>query len=302
MKQPYISLLICTYNRYDSLKETIRALSAMRTGNFELLIIDQGGETETLKAWVHSLALPFNNRIFHQHRKNLSAAWNFGISKARGSIVAFTDDDCIVDDDWMRTIVTSFRAAAIDAVFGRTLPYLKTRPSEHYVCPCVFDKPDERYISVPSFHHTHVGYSNNMAIRRKVFERFGGFKEWLGPGSIGIHCNDGEMILRMLRAGCTIYYNPRMRVQHNRWLTKKEYARQVSRYQAGEIAGYGYHMFSGSAIARRIVMNNFRVLLATCVRQGIPHIQSGITDLLSRLFCLGVAAYFSLKDPYTIRS
>ena len=158
----------------------------------------------------------------HMKQKGKTRALNTGIKAARGNICAFTDDDCIPDTKWLENIVHIFRTnPMISGVFGKTLPY---RPNLHpnLICPCTFNKPQKRIITKPHRHWEDIGFGNNMAFKKATLEKIGLFKTWLGPGSVGSNCEDGELAQRALIRGYSIGYNPHMIVYHNKWLTPAE--------------------------------------------------------------------------------
>ena len=252
-----ISVIICTYKRSEKAEKCLSAFQRQKYKNFEILLIDQN-ENRGLNKKIK------NNRTkikyFHIENKGLSYARNFGIKMAAGNILVFTDDDCFPDKNWLKEINISFQKhREITAIFGRTLPY-QAEKNEGLICPCLFDKEKEKIITKPCRHWEEIGFGNNMAFRRKVFEKIGGFKEWLGVGSIGYSCEDGEFALRLLLKDYKILYNPKLIVYHNRWLKKNsnEWRKQLHAYACGEIAGYGFYAFKGEKLAQEVVWEHFR--------------------------------------------
>ncbi|MEO8582131.1 MAG: hypothetical protein ABI425_06205 [Patescibacteria group bacterium] len=97
-----------------------------------------------------------------------------------------------------------------------------------------------------------------MAFRKSVFEELGGFKEWLGPGSIGSNAEDADIIFRTLIAGKKLFYNSEMIMRHDRWVTLCENNIQDLSYVCGEIACYGYFALMGNRFARVVLKENLR--------------------------------------------
>jgi len=92
---PEISVILPTYNRAKRIGQTIDSILGQTYRNFELIIVDDGGTDET----PHLVASYRDPRIqyFTIPHAGQSAAKNFGLTKANGSMIAFCDDD----DVWM---------------------------------------------------------------------------------------------------------------------------------------------------------------------------------------------------------
>lgn len=222
----------------------------------EVIVVDQSinRTTEAVVRRFRSILI----RYFPLPHQGKSNGLNFAINKAKGEIIAFTDDDCVIEKAWVGEISEAFmRYPAVTGMLGTVLPY---RPDLHpgRVCPAVFLQKKEHVVRRPHFHAQHLGYGNNMAFRKIIFPLVGSFKTWLGPGAIGMAAEDAEFLVRVLMRGYPILLNPRMKVYHNRWLTTEEYWRQSLQYACGEIACYSSLDFSGVQFASGIVRANIR--------------------------------------------
>lgn len=251
----YITVIVCTLNRSDKLRNCITSIMNNTFTDFEIVLIDQSNSDLT-KEVVKKFETKKVN-YFKMYDKGKSKAINMAISKASGDILSFTDDDCIVDKDWLKNIKKSFQEYEdITGVFGKVMPF---EPSKNIdkICPCTFLKVKKRIISKPIIHWENIGFGNNMAYRRKVFNQIGGFKKWLGPGSIGSNAEDAEFAFRVLSNGYKLLYNPQISVYHNRWLTKEEFKKQRLSYSCGEVACYGYYALQGETTAKKILYKNF---------------------------------------------
>ncbi len=256
MLSPRISVCINTRNRTAQLKKCLGSIHQSVFHSFEIIIIDQSDAY----LWNEhaSLARRFDALYFPIPPKGVGVAKNMAIKKSSGKIVAFTDDDCIVDSHWLDEIWQTFqRHPNVSAVFGKTLPYQSSR-HKYEICPCTFTHKLPARISQPGVHYKTIGFGNNMAFRSSVFTSIGMFKPWLGPGSIGKNAEDAEFALRLLLSGKQIFYTPTARVFHAKWLTAKEMRVQELAYSCGEMACYGYFYFSGHAFAIPIIRANIR--------------------------------------------
>lgn len=249
-----ISVVVSTINRPKKIAGCLSSILDSTYTNFEIIVVDQSNNSKT-KNVIKKLSTKkiCYHRIKH---RGLSRARNFGIQKARGNTIAFTDDDCIVHKSWLETIRKAFQSNK-DAVgvFGKTLPYLPKRHMGQQ-CPSLFFYPIERLIHEPVLHWKFIGLGNNMAFNRRVFSSVGGFKEWLGHGSVGMSADDGEIALRILTKGYKLFYTPKAKIFHNRWLNQEQIVKLYQAYSCGEMACYGYFFFHGYQFSKSIIREN----------------------------------------------
>ena len=244
-----ISVIICTSGR-ESVFQTIDSVYACNQGknDFEVIVVSQINKIKFVTRK--------NSRYYHLDSIGLSKARNFGIKKSRGDILCFTDDDCLVHNNWLKEIEKAFALnPRVSATFGSTLPWNKNMPSNS-VCPCTFMPKRSEIISEPCYHAAFIGYGNNMAIRKEIFDRYSVFEEWLGINSVGKSAEDAEYILRLLVHQEKIYVNRKMSVYHNKWITRRESGMQEVRDTCGEFACYGYCAFLGYKFALNVLANN----------------------------------------------
>jgi glycosyltransferase involved in cell wall biosynthesis len=92
MKQelPLVSVIIPTYNREKYLNKAIESVSNQTYNNIEILVIDDGSETNYAESICNKY---FNCTYFYKKNGGLSSARNYGISKVKGDYIAFLDDD-----------------------------------------------------------------------------------------------------------------------------------------------------------------------------------------------------------------
>lgn len=194
-------------------------------------------------------------RYFHAAGRGKTKAIHAGMAHAKGDIIAFTDDDCLVKENWLETIERSFSQGQHAAVFGQTLPYEPTR-QPGFFCPCTIRFRKKSVVRSPRYHTT-IGYGNNMAFRKEVLDEIGLPKVWLGPGSVGANAEDAELALRTLLSGKHIVREPKLMVYHDRWLSPEDMRRQQGIYERGEAACYGYFALQGHSFARKVIKRGF---------------------------------------------
>ena len=160
---PKISVVVATCNRPDVLARTLDALDAGRQqlppDEFEVIVADDSGGDAT-RILVEQ-RFP-QARYVKGPRRGPASNRNGGAASASGAWLAFIDDDCQPVDGWLRAISEQADAGRVDVVEGRIVV-----PDKH-------DSPFRRYVENLSGGNF---WSGNLAIRRDMFVRLGGFDE-----------------------------------------------------------------------------------------------------------------------------
>jgi hypothetical protein len=150
-------------------------------------------------------------RYLYEPRIGVSNGRNAGIVATDAPIVAFTDDDNIVGPDWVATIQRVLDAHPdVGAVGGRVLPdWPGDAPAwidrEHWSPLAILDYGDTSFFT--SARDPRCLLTANLAVRREVFEQFGGFAPELA------RCQDHEWQTRLWRAGGRALYAPELIVR-----------------------------------------------------------------------------------------
>jgi glycogen(starch) synthase len=208
-----VSVVIATYKRVDDLKECLNSIFGLSTPPYEIIVVDSNSRDGT-----EELGNLFAIKYASIRDRNRQRARNLGISMARGEIVAFLDDDVIVDANWLNQIATSYTDIEVGGVGGRVLPvgshkgsYVKTAQSDigkvsiDGLVVGNFDLPAKNAIRVDSF----IGC--NMSFRRALLVKEGGFDEkYVGSG----YRDDTDLCMRIRRRGYWLVYNPKALVWH----------------------------------------------------------------------------------------
>lgn len=251
---PIISIIIPTFDRGDSVINTIHSILKNSYKNIEIIVVEQGN-FYAFKNYEHLLT-DKRIRYLKLNKPNASKAKNFGIQKSKGKYIAFTDDDCIVTTNWLKNILLTFKKnKSAVAIFGSIYEY-RSYLHKKQTCPSVFKKTDDRVILKPVYHKDLLGFGNNFIVKRNSLLKYGGFKEWLGPGSVGLAAEDAELALRILLNRGMVVYNHKVKIMHNKWLSPPEMGRQMYSYNCGEIACYGYLYLTGNKFAKKIIEKN----------------------------------------------
>lgn len=104
--QPLVSVVLPTANRPRQLRRALRSVMAQRYERFEVLVVDDGGHEDS-RAVVDELGDP-RIRWSSIPRAGVSAARNAALDLARGEIVAYLDDDNLMDPEWLYAVVWAF--------------------------------------------------------------------------------------------------------------------------------------------------------------------------------------------------
>jgi glycosyltransferase involved in cell wall biosynthesis len=110
-----ISVIIPTYNRKDSLLRTLQNLQLQTYRNFEVIVVDDGGNDGTEMIAQHSFQFPLS--YIYQENKGDSQARNTGVQNSQSPYVVFQDDDITLDKDclgyFLETLQTHRKSIAL---------------------------------------------------------------------------------------------------------------------------------------------------------------------------------------------
>jgi len=231
------------------LVSVIDGILGLEYPDFEVIVVDNRprGDKAPLPKFRDDARLI----IVDEPHPGVSAARNKGIEVATGEFIAFTDDDVVVDRQWLRALGARFALdASIDAIGGLVLPVeLDTRPqlwfeefyggfSQSFQSTIVrlddHDPSDELF----PYNAGRFGSGCNMALRRSAVERSGGFDVLLGVGTPSVGGEDLGMFLNLLLDGATLAFEPAALVRHHHRRTQDEFLRQVLGYGVGLGAMY----------------------------------------------------------------
>ncbi len=217
-----ITVILCTYNRCSSLGKALESVAASklpRSIRWEVLVVDNNSRDRTREVVEDfSRRYPGRFRYLFEPQSGKSHALNAGIREATGDILAFMDDDVVVDAAWLQNLTAELRTGQWIGAGGRILPPPDFIPPSwlpldgSYAMTGIlafFDLgPNPGVLTLPP-----VG--TNMAFRKTVFEKHGGFHTGLGPrpGS-EIRGEDTEFGQRLFDRGERLRWEPSAVVYH----------------------------------------------------------------------------------------
>jgi len=271
-RKVYLSVVIPTRNRLREISELCRSLKQLIIPVMtEFIFVDQS-TIDGVDDIVGSLVFAGNNtrvKYYKLDTVGLSKALNFGIKKSRGEIIIITNDDCVVDKYWIYNIFNYFnRNEDVVCLFGKVLPYKKTfKPS--YICPSTNVKNRKLTKCEPCNIWKNFSGGGNLSFRKRYYYKTSGFKPWLGVGSFANCAEDQDFAIALLIKGYKVAYDPKIRVWHNRWMTKKEYSRLFNRYNFGTYVCYSYHLLKGVRVKDFYYVDEFMKRFKKDIKKAI---------------------------------
>lgn len=208
---PDVSIVICTRNRASTLGGTLRSLRRLRTAHgWEVLIVDSASSDETGRVLAAADDCGGRLSVLRLGTPGLGLARDAGWRAARGHIVAFTDDDCYLEPDYVDALLVVFdEHRDASCIGGRILLH---DPADARV---TVDERDEPVLHAPfRFANAGIVQGANMAFRRAALERSGGFDHGLGAGT-PFPCEDIDAVASVLWDGGAVRFDPRPVVWHH---------------------------------------------------------------------------------------
>ena len=224
VKSPIISIVVTAYTieRINDIFELLDSVQAQTFKDLETIFIIERSEELMYKVndYIKQKNIACVNAIFSKDKIGLSGARNLGITKAKGKIIAFIDDDVVLFPNWAEEMVKAYHDESTIGVTGPGLPMwednkLKWLPEELYwiVSATAFTGwTEERAVR--------SAWGMNMSFRREAFNQclfstnFGqttGGKEAWKAGPV----DDAEFSIKLrLKTKKAIMYNPQVQVYH----------------------------------------------------------------------------------------
>lgn len=216
-----VEIILCTHNRCQALTKALESAAALvlpEQVDWQVLVVDNCSRDKTREVVENFCRrYPGRFRYLFEEQPGKSYALNSGIRGAQGDVLAFMDDDVTVDTNWLRNLTAALADGKWAGAAGRIIP--------EWSCPAPkWLSPKDRYASGPLVQFDlgdeagelfEPPFGTNMAFRREMFEKYGGFLVALGPrpGS-EIRGEDSEFADRLFSAGERLRYEPSAVVYH----------------------------------------------------------------------------------------
>ncbi len=211
-----ISVVICTYNRSNLLRDVLHTLTQQTLDNqlYQIIVIDNNSSDDTKAVAEEFCRQNPNFHYCYEPRQGLSYARNRGWQEAIGDYVAYTDDDCRIPARWLETAKQIIRDTA-PAVFGGPYYAFYNSPKPKWY--------KDEYGSYEPSKEAHLIkgreylVGGNIFIRRDIIKESGGFLTDLGmTGNKIAYGEEVELVnrIRQKNPANKAYYDPELYVYH----------------------------------------------------------------------------------------
>lgn len=192
-KKPFVSIIICTQNRAEALKKyALNSILKLDYPSYEVVVVDDASKDKTqeilkeFKGKIKNLTIIKNNKA-----RGLCYVRNLGIKYAKGDLIAFTDDDCIVNRNWLKELVEPFLTDPIISVVGGKI-FIGNSQNIHN---------NEKQI-----------FCGNICFKKEIFNKFL-FDTDLYFNKCSTH-DETELLYRLKKKGFRLFYNNKAIVRH----------------------------------------------------------------------------------------
>lgn len=265
-----ISVVICTYNRAEMLKDTIKSWMAVDKDclSTELIIVNNNSTDQTLQVVKSFQGTVTDLKYVFEPRPGLSFARNKGIKEANGEIIAFVDDDVYFHKSWLLEMMLAFgNNPETDCIGGNSIPVLETeRPlwltdNMLKLYGSTLSGEAEKFMNFPEH-----PFGVNMAFRKKTFQLVGGFNTSLGRIKKSLLSNEEkEFFYRIHQAGMKTFYTPKAIIFHRipkdrldqKWILKRIYWQGISKVAFNQLV----QKKSKTLLFKDIVIHSKRIML-----------------------------------------
>ena len=243
---PFTSVVISTHERPGPVSLCIDSVLRADYPSFEVLVVDNAPRTSATGDIVaERYAGDQRVRYLLEPTQGASAGRNCGLRAATGEVVAFLDDDVLVDRLWLRNLVQGFQVTpGVACVTGMILPVELETPAQVWIEEYGgFDKGYQRQIfdlgefAPPDPLYPYAvgkfGSGANAAFDPAVLRSLGGFDTALGPATPARGGEDIDAFLQIILAGYRLVYEPRSLVRHHHRRDYPDLRRTVQGYGVG---------------------------------------------------------------------
>ncbi|MFJ8577965.1 glycosyltransferase [Micromonospora sp. NPDC093277] len=282
---PFVSVVVPTCGRTPLFESALDSIAALDYPHFEIVVVDNAPQvTDTARIVAGRTADDPRFRYAGEPRPGVAHARNRGLAEARGGIVAFADDDVILDRGWLRSLVDGFTDDEVAGVTGQVLARELDTPSQIWLeqyggygkgCQrrrfdragsATFEVGDGRRVDVPAPSlHPYLpgsyGSGANMAFRTDALRRLGGFDPRLRSGE------DIDVLLRTVLAGHALAYEPGAIVWHTHRRELRALRRTMYLYGVG-LGAVLTKCLASDPTARRELLGRLPRGIAYALRPG----------------------------------
>lgn len=226
MSLPSFSIVIPTFNRPEQLEGCLGALVSLNypQDRYEIIVVDDGSQ-EPLTETVAPFQQDVQTMLIRQANAGPAAARNEGVERASGDYIAFTDDDCMPDREWLQQFAIALQSNPDVMVGGRTINALPNN---------LYSSASQALIDYLYSYYNGATQgvffaSNNIAMARSHFLSIGGFDVSFPLAA----AEDRNLCDCWQQAGYPMQYVPSATIQHAHALSLRSFWRQHFGYGRG---------------------------------------------------------------------
>jgi GT2 family glycosyltransferase len=244
-RAPAVSVVIATRERVSGLQSCLESLLELDYPRFEIVVVDNAPVSDATKRVVDGMSgarVPV--RYVREDRPGLARAHRCALEVIDSELVAFTDDDVLVDRDWLTALAEAFAEAAdVACVTGLILPtelettaqiWLERRAQLNKGFErTVFRQGDGGHDALFPYASGRFGSGANMAFKVEALRAIGGFDVATGVGTPARGGDDLAAFFRVVKSGFALVYEPRALLWHAYRRDLARLRRQMFDYGAG---------------------------------------------------------------------
>lgn len=249
---PGVTLAVCTRNRPEQLGRCLDSIAGLDYRAVEVLVVDNAPDDDAAEQICKERQRgPVAVRYVREPLPGLSRARNRALGEARHELIAFLDDDEVVDPHWLTALAEEFvQDPEVAAVTGLVLPAdLSAMPQVRFeqwgghskgrgFVRAKLDAEHQRTVQPAVYPRPTFGAGANMAFRSAALREIGGFDTGLGAGTPARGGEDTLALSEVMLAGHTLVYTPQAVTWHFHRSGEDSLADQLDGYSIGLGAYY----------------------------------------------------------------
>lgn len=291
MTKRLVTILVCTKDRPDLLRQCLQSLKDLDFDSFEVVVVDNGSKDFQIP----DIATTFPIRYFRQPVAGISFARNSILRFCAGEFVALIDDDAIAHRDWLKSAMKPMADPSVGCVTGRILPLQinsdwQQRYYEEGWLPSLDSEKSFTLSSYDPF-DTPAGAGTNIVARKSILLECG-FPEFFGAGTAVGAEDDHYLFYKILRLGWKIQYDPNSIVYHPYPDTREQYEYLVKR----SISSRGAYIFRFLLGESGYRWRTLRHIFSKLVRPGTRRLPMGMKPRTGGFVRGGIALLRSLRQ------
>jgi len=263
---PSAEIVINTVKASDQLARTVSSALDQDYPDFRITVVDNRPATSGVPALLaQRFGAGRNIAYVTESTPGLGAARSAGLNASSADIVAFTDDDVVLDRSWLGWLVAGFGVSdRVACVTGLIVPLELEAPAQLLVDefsgfskgyePLIWDLAEHR-LDHPLYPYTvgTFGSGASSAFRRSILVAMGGFDRHLGIGTPAVGGEDLDVFVRIVLGGRQIVYEPASLLRHAHRREMAAFQRQVKGYGSGLTAMLTKHLLSDQTTRRAVL-------------------------------------------------